>query len=434
MRWWLYDLMMRALQPWVRRKLARRARSEPLYGEHVEQRFGRYAGTAPATDVWIHAVSLGEARAAAILLQALRQQRPGLRFLLTHGTATGMAQGRQLLRDGDVQAWLPWDTRAAVEGFLNHFQPRLGLLLETEVWPNLVLACRARGIDLVLANGRLSEPTLRKARRLNFWARPAYAALGQAWAQTDADAARLARMGVLRPVIMGNLKFDLQVDWAQVEMGHALRDAIQTPVLLLASSREGEEKAWAQALTQHPGPYLPCVVLRHPQRFDAVAALLQAQGWQVLRRSAWPSDPKQLALVCRSPKTVLLGDSMGEMALYYAMARVALMGGSFERHGGQNLIEALACGCPVILGPHTFNFAQASQDALQAGAACRVTDMGQAVALAVSWCTPSGPLELMSSRGLALIDAHRGVAVRMAQAVCHRLDQLDQPDRLDRFT
>ena len=424
MRWWLYDLMMRALQPWVRRKLARRAVSEPLYAEHIEQRFGRYDTQAMnRVDVWVHAVSLGEARAAGVLLQALRQQRPGLRVLLTHGTATGMAQGRLSLQAGDVQAWLPWDTRAAVNGFLDHFNPRLGLLIETEVWPNLVRACAARGLPLILANARLSEPSLQKAMRLSFWSRPAYAALTRVWAQTEADAARLTQLGVTQVRTMGNLKFDAQPDAAQIAQGRALSKQLARPVLLLASSREGEEAAWAQALTQHPGDYLPCVVPRHPQRFDAVAELLQAQGWRVLRRSQWPADPPAWLEATSAPHTVLLGDTLGEMPMYYALAQVALMGGSFERHGGQNLIEALACACPVVLGPHTYNFEQVSLDALDAGAACRVVNMPEGVSVALALCAQNDRQQAMAARGLALLAAHRGAAQAMAQAVLDALDQ-----------
>lgn len=423
MRWCLYDALMRGLQPWVRRKLARRARSEPLYGEQMPQRFGRYDGPATPADVWLHAVSLGEARAADILLQALRQQRPGLRVLLTHGTATGMAQGRQMLRPGDAQAWLPWDTRAAVDGFLDHFRPRLGVLIETEVWPNLVRACRSRGLPLILANARLSERSLNKALRLGFWSRPAFGALSQVWAQTEADAARLARLGVTRLRTLGNLKFDAQPDAALIEQGRAWRERLSRPVLLLASSREGEEGAWAQALSPHHGDVLPCVVPRHPQRFDEVAKQLQEQGWRVLRRSQWPSDADALAQASAQARTVLLGDTLGEMPLYYALARVALMGGSFERHGGQNLIEALACACPVVLGPHTYNFEQVSLDALDAGAACRVVNMPEGVSVALALCAQNDRQQAMAARGLALLAAHRGAAQAMAQAVLDALDQ-----------
>jgi len=217
--------------------------------------------------------------------------------------------------------------------------------------------------------------------------------------------------------VLGNLKFDLQVDAAQVEAGRALRAQWPQAIVLLASSREGEEVAWVQALAQHPADFLPCVVPRHPQRFDEVAALLHDAGWQVLRRSRWPEDPQALVQAGLSPRTVLLGDTLGEMPFYYALARLALMGGSFGRYGGQNLIEALACACPVILGPHTYNFGQASEDAIEAQAAARVQDMAQGVALAARWCAQTDVTQAMSARGLTLLQGHRGAAERMALAL-----------------
>ncbi|RYF13757.1 MAG: 3-deoxy-D-manno-octulosonic acid transferase, partial [Comamonadaceae bacterium] len=156
----LYSLVLIGAQPLLRRKLRRRGAAEPGYLEHVEERFGRYHGETEPGRLWIHAVSLGETRAAAILLDALRQDDPSLRILLTHGTATGREQGRTLMREGDAQAWLPWDTPRAVRGFLDHFRPSAGVLMETEVWPNLSALCRARGIPLALANARLSEKSL----------------------------------------------------------------------------------------------------------------------------------------------------------------------------------------------------------------------------------------------------------------------------------
>lgn len=421
MKRWLYAGLMRALQPWLRCKLRRRAIQEPAYGLNMAQRWGCYDTPPQPIPLWIHAVSLGETRAAGTLLDELRRIRPDGPVLLTHGTATGMAQGRAWLRPGDAQAWLPWDTPEAVAGFLDHFQPRLGLLMETEVWPELARACQARGIDLVLANARLSEKSLRQALRLSFWAKPAYQALGAVWPQSDADAQRFARLGVVRMQTLGNLKFDVQPDAQQAARGQALRLRLNRPVLMLASSREGEEAAWADALPRD-ARCLPWVVPRHPQRFDAVADLLSARGWQVWRASSltWTEADLQ---ACAAPGAVVLGDTLGEMAFYYSVAHVALMGGSFERHGGQNLIEALACGCPVVLGPHTYNFEQASAEALTRGAALRATDLAQAVEISLDLCRPHSPREVMAAQGLSLVRRHRGTATAMAQAVLQRLER-----------
>ena len=204
----LYSLLASGAQPLLRRKLRRRGQAEPGYLQAVEERFGRYSGNAQPGALWIHAVSLGETRAAAILIERLRSLKPDLRILLTHGTATGRAEGERLLRDGDRQAWLPWDTPKAVRRFLDHFQPSAGVLMETEVWPNLVAVSRKRGLPLVLANARLSEKSLAKAQRLARLSRPAYASLTAVWAQTEDDAQRLAQAGATVKGVFGNLKFD----------------------------------------------------------------------------------------------------------------------------------------------------------------------------------------------------------------------------------
>ena len=419
----LYNLAAWATQPLLRRKLRRRGRAEPGYLHAVDERFGRYGVPRPEADaaqgrplVWIHAVSLGETRAAAILLRALRQQCPGLRLLLTHGTATGRAEGAALLTPGDAQVWQPWDTRAAVRRFLRHFRPDVGVLMETEVWPNLVLEAAAHGVPLALANARLSERSLRSAQRAEALMRPAYAALAAAWAQTDGDAARLRAIGAPVAGVLGNLKFDARPSEAQLAQGRGWRAAVARPVVMLASSREGEELDFLkqiQALeATKSGATAPqwLIVPRHPQRFDGVVALVRSQGLTISRRSQWGDAPPPAA-------DVWLGDSLGEMAAYYALADVALLGGSFAPLGGQNLIEAAACGCPVLMGPHTFNFSQVADWAEAAGAARRVSDLAAALALARALLADAPALAAMRQAALGFAQAHQGAAERTAAAV-----------------
>ncbi len=446
----LYSAATWLAQPLVRLRLARRARLEPGYGEAVGERFGQYARPALAgvRPLWIHAVSLGETRAAGVLLEALRARMPELRVLLTHGTATGRAEGERWLREGDQQAWLPWDTPQAVARFLDHFQPRMGVLMETEVWPQLNAACLARGVPLVLANARLNERSYLRARKLGALARQAYGGLTVALAQTVADARRLAALGTHVGGIYGNLKFDATPDEAQLEQGRIWRRSLSRPVMLLASSREGEESLFLREIPRYPSANRsvfaiknevsraspsavgdspddapadttlcqPMIVPRHPQRFDAVADLAAAQGWAVVRRSAWPhSGPPASDRLTRP--TLWLGDTLGEMALYYGLADFALLGGSFEPLGGQNLIEAAACGCPVILGPHTFNFAEAAEQAVAAGAARRVADMSQALVVARQWLDDPAQRDAAARAALAFAAAHRGATERTAQAI-----------------
>jgi len=404
----LYSLVLIGAQPLLRRKLRRRGVAEPGYLEHVEERFGRYDGPTEPGRLWIHAVSLGETRAAAILLDALRSAQPGLRILLTHGTATGRAEGQRLLRAGDAQAWLPWDTPSAVRRFLAHFRPSAGVLMETEVWPNLAAECRARGVPLALANARLSPKSLSQARRLAGLSRPAYGALRAVWAQTQEDARRLADAGATVQGVFGNLKFDASPDPALLAQGRDWRSTSPRPVVMFASSREGEEAEFLRAIAAHPQVQW-LLVPRHPQRFDEVAALAVQAGFSVARRSAWDDAP--------APAQVWIGDSLGEMPMYYALADAALLGGSFAPLGGQNLIEAAACGCPVVMGPHTFNFSEAAQLAQEAGAARRVGSMEEGVRVAVE-LVRDGPARSRAVRASeAFAAAHRGAAEKTAAAI-----------------
>jgi 3-deoxy-D-manno-octulosonic-acid transferase len=404
----LYSLVLIGAQPLLRRKLRRRGQAEPGYLEHVEERFGRYHAATEPGRLWIHAVSLGETRAAAILIDALRRAQPDLRILLTHGTATGRAEGVRLLREGDAQAWLPWDTPRAVRAFLDHFRPGAGVLMETEVWPNLAAACHARGIPLALANARLSPKSLAQARRLAGLSRPAYGALRAVWAQTETDARRLAEAGATVQGVFGNLKFDANPDPGQLAQGRDWRSTSPQPVVMFASSREGEEAEFLRAIAQHPGVQW-LLVPRHPQRFDEVAALAVQAGFSVSRRSAWDDAP--------APAQVWIGDSLGEMAQYYATADAALLGGSFAPLGGQNLIEAAACGCPVVMGPHTFNFSDAAELALHSGAARRVASMEEGVRVAVALVRDPQARSAAVQASEAFTAAHRGAAQKTADAV-----------------
>jgi 3-deoxy-D-manno-octulosonic-acid transferase len=419
-----YSAALWLAQPVLRAKLRRRAAVEPLYGEQLNERFGRYDNASDIPNygkgcVWIHAVSLGETRAAAILLEQLRQVLPGMQLLLTHSTATGREEGRKLLHSGDIQAWLPWDTRAATTQFFKHFQPRIGIVMETEVWPNLCAAAQNAGVLMVLANARLNDKSLRTTQRIAWLARPAYASFAQVWAQTELDAQRLKAVGAQNVSVQGNVKFDAAPAEDQIQKGRAWRTAAGRPVMLLASSREGEENLFLEQIkalakvNNAPAAINSVVqwliVPRHPQRFDEVAALITQAGLTLSRRSQWRDAPL--------PADVWLGDSLSEMALYYGLSDCALLGGSFAPLGGQNLIEAIAAGCPVVMGPHTFNFADAATTAVKQGAALRVEDMLRGVEAALQLAKNTSEREAMQRAGSQWLAGSRGAAQRMAQAV-----------------
>ncbi|OYY61857.1 MAG: 3-deoxy-D-manno-octulosonic acid transferase [Burkholderiales bacterium 28-67-8] len=418
-----YATLLRLALPAYALRLWWRGGAEPLYRFALRERVGVYREAAGGVGwVWVHAVSLGETRAAAALIDALREQLPGMRLLLTHGTATGREAGAALLRSGDTQAWLPVDTPGAVSRFFDHFQPALGVLMETEVWPHLLLEAERRAIPMVLANARLSERSARRGEQLSVLLRPAAQSIALVLAQTPLDAARLQAAGARRVEVCGNLKFDVTPDAARLARGTAWRQAVGRSVVLAASTREGEEAALLVAWAQQPAPrHLLLIVPRHPQRFDEVAALVAAAGLSVSRRSTWADAPPPEA----AEADVWLGDSIGEMASYFGCAQVALLGGSFEPLGGQNLIEAAACGCPVLMGPHTFNFADAAERALQEGAAQRAADITDAVRRAVAMVTPVAansagePDQTTPSaeRALAFVERHRGAARRMAAGI-----------------
>jgi 3-deoxy-D-manno-octulosonic-acid transferase len=419
-----YALLLRLATPIYLLRLLWRGRQEPGYREHLGERLGFFDGQPVPGRLWLHAVSLGETRAALPLIEALRALRPGLQLLLTHGTATGREAGRALLREGDAQAWLPYDTPGAVRRFLRTHQALAGVVMETEVWPNLMAGAQAAGLPMLLANARLSERSRRKGERLRALMHPALARFTQVLAQTEGDAMRLRDSGATAVRVLGNLKFDMTPRPDLLARGKAWRAALGRPVVLAAVTREGEEgpllRAFADQVAGLPQPQpLLLLVPRHPQRFDEVATGIAAAGFAAARRSAWVDVPDDAALHA----DVWLGDSLGEMPMYYACADAGLLGGSFAPLGGQNLIEAAACGCPLVMGPHTFNFADAAELAIAAGAAERVNGIEAGVARALAIARGSGLPEHQRrvQRALAFAGEHRGAAERMARAVLARL-------------
>ena len=408
----LWAWLLRLLLPLIFLRLWWRGRREPGYRLAWRERLGFGAASAPGA-VWVHAVSLGETRAAAALIDALRARVPGVRLLLTHGTATGRAAGQPLLRDGDHQCWLPYDTPGATRRFLQRHQPAVGVLMETEVWPALILQAHHAGVPMVLANARLSERSARKGERLAPLLAPAARALDLVLAQTHDDAARLRAAGAREVDVIGNLKFDVAPDATLVARGREWRRALARPVVMMASSREGEEPPLLQAWLAQPAPRpLLLLVPRHPQRFDAVAQIVRDAGLNLQRRSQWTDVPSAAA----HDADVWLGDTLGEMPLYYAASDVALLGGSFAPLGGQNLIEAAACACPVVMGPHTFNFEQAADSAVAARAALRVADIDEGVARAIE-LTRDALHAQWAERAATFAQTHKGAARRMAERI-----------------
>jgi len=401
----LYTIALRLALPLIVLRLWWRGRREPGYREHVHERFGMYAGEKPEKAVWVHAVSVGEARAAAPLVRELKRVLPDHAVVMTCTTAAGRQTIEQVYGRSVVAAFLPYDYPESVHGFLERFRPRIGVVMETELWPNLLAHCERRGVPVVLANARMSEKSAEGYRRWRALTGPAIRSLAVVCAQSDADAQRLRALGATRVEVTGNLKFDATPDEAQLSAGRQWKRTLGRPVLLLASTRDGEEKL---LLEERPaGNVLTVVVPRHPQRFDEVAALAQS------RRTAQPMPG--------ASDRIHLGDTMGEMAFYYGACDVAIIGGSFLPLGGQNLIEALAAGVPVVVGPSMFNFAEATRLALEAGAAVQLADARAAMREAAQLLARPERRAAMSAAGRALCEAHRGATARHIEVLLREL-------------
>ncbi|WP_338639070.1 lipid IV(A) 3-deoxy-D-manno-octulosonic acid transferase [Burkholderia pyrrocinia] len=414
--WWL-------VAPAAVIRLYVRSRKERGYREHIGERFGRVAGRSRddrAPLIWVHAVSVGETRAAQPLIDALMRARPDARILLTHMTPSGRATGEQIFGDRVLRCYLPYDMPGLVRRFLHAWRPTLGLVMETEVWPTLIDECRRADVPLVLTNARMSARSFRRAAKFGAATRDVFGGFSRVLAQSPADAERLTSLGARNVAVLGNLKFDMATPPELAARGHAWRDAIGArPVWVAASTRENEEALVLQAFAamRTPGALL-VLVPRHPQRFAEVEALVERSGLKCVRRSAWAADTAALAAGHPAAEplpgdvTVLLGDSMGELGAYYAAADVAFIGGSLLPLGGQNLIEACAVGVPVLIGPHVFNFTQATADAVAAGAALQVEDPLDLAHVLDALFADKARRIAMGAAGAAFAARHRGATAR----------------------
>ena len=408
--WSLYRLALLLAAPLIPLRLLWRGRRERGYLQHWNERLA--LGPAPVTGaLWIHAVSVGEMRAAQPLVSALRAAHPDSPLLLTCMTPTGRVTAESLYGGFARIVYLPYDYAGSMRRFMRRVQPRVGILMETELWPNLIHAAARADVPLVLANARLSARSARGYARLRALTRACLERVALVAAQSEADAARLRSLGAVSVEVTGNLKFDITPPEAQLERGAAWRQRWgQRPALLAASTREGEEAPLLRAFADAaPAEVLLVLVPRHPQRFDEVAGLIEAAGLSYQRRS---SD------AAPDPDTrVLLGDSLGELFAYYAACDVAFIGGSLMPLGGQNLIEAASVGRPVLVGPHTFNFEEATRLAIEAGAAMRVNDAAALLENALKLLNDGPARARMGEAGLAFAARHRGAAERMAGLV-----------------
>ncbi|NLJ50891.1 MAG: 3-deoxy-D-manno-octulosonic acid transferase [Alcaligenaceae bacterium] len=416
----IYTGLLRVTAPLIFKLLERKAkRAGGTWEIRSPERFGEYAVSDSSLPVefqrpiWVHAVSLGETRAAQPLIQALLDQ--GLAVLLTHMTATGREMGASLFEryivSGQLkQSWIPYDLPKAVDGFFEYWQPRCGILIEREIWPNLLAEAEQRQVPMVVVSARFSVSALKQAHWMGKVLREAFASLDLVLAQTLEDKQRLQDYGLQHVEVVGNLKFDVPIAAPLLEEAVVLKEKIQRKVVVIASTRDGEEALFLEELKNRAaeGSSMPLYVIvpRHPERFEEVRSLLDKSTLSYVRRSQHPT----LAELMNSQ--VLLGDSLGEMFFYYGLADVAIIGGSFANFGGQNNIEASAVGVPVIVGPSTDNFKQAVKDAIAAGATLQVENAGQGIHEAQQLLHDTSQLQVMSTAATQWMSQHRGATER----------------------
>ena len=418
-----------------------RGRKDPGYRQAIAERFGFSQGIRPGA-IWVHAVSVGETRAAQPLIEAYLQE--GKSILLTCMTPNGRRTGASIFVEAIAQGrlqqvYLPYDLCWSVERFLKVAKPEMGLFMETEAWPTIVFRAAEIKLPVYLINARLSERSARRVARFGNAGRSLFQAFAGILAQTELDAGRYRALGVRHCEVVGNLKFDVVLDPILVEHGlawHAHLEKNNRRMVCAASTREGEEaiilEAWQAVLQMHadqsnltstPQPLL-CIVPRHPERFAEVAELIRTSGLTVLRRSEINLGTADLHKLADPTAAVMLGDSMGEMPMYYSASDLVVMGGSLVPLGGQNLIEACAAGCPVVLGEHTFNFQQASQDAIDCGAAIRVENNGALVTTLAGAMSrilqDQRQRQAMREAALRYAENYRGATIRIMAALKRR--------------
>lgn len=409
----IYSLAWWFALPLVLLRLFVRGRKEPGYRLHIAERLGFYGGVpydGKPPLLWVHAVSVGETRAAQPLIDALLAAYPTHQLLLTHMTPTGRATGKDLFgkQPRVLQSFLPYDTGWMVGRFLRAFQPRICVLMETEVWPNVMAQCTRYDVPVALVNARLSERSLKKALKFPSLFVEAAAAMSCVAAQTESDAQRVKQLGAPDVHVTGSIKFDVTPPAEMLQRGALLRAQFgQRKVLACANTRDGEETLILDALLAVNRPdILLMIVPRHPQRFDDVAQMVRARGLSLARRSTAGNTSLDADV------RVFLGDSMGEMFAYYSACDLAFVGGSLLPLGGHNLIEASAVGKPVLVGPHTFNFADAAENAIAAGGAIRVANAASLWQQAIRLLDDDAARHVMGLKAQHFAQQHGGATRR----------------------
>jgi 3-deoxy-D-manno-octulosonic-acid transferase len=410
-----YSIVLFLMLPFVLLRLLWRSRLAPAYRERWDERFGKVHGPYKQAGLWVHAVSVGEVLAVAPLVRHLIQNHPSLHIHITTTTPTGSAQVQRLFGVEVSHSYAPYDIPLFLMRFLDTLRPKAMLMVETEVWPNLLHYAREREVTTLLANARLSARSLRRYQRLESFAQTVFAQIDHVAAQTVADADRLRMIGVNPAAIhvTGSIKFDVDVPASVLEQSEVMRRMWSgRPVWVAGSTHDGEEsvifEAHQQLIKEVPDALL-ILVPRHPERFDVVGSLAERYDFEVSRRSL--HDPV-------TEKTqVYLGDTMGELNVLIGAVNVAFIGGSFAKIGGHNVLEAAAQGIPVIVGPHTFNFELITRQLIQIGGAERVYNADELAALLQAWLTDAAARVEVGEAGQKLVADNRGALEKLEKLV-----------------
>lgn len=382
-------------------------RKNPAYRQRWGERFAYPGNSYDHVDIWLHAVSLGEVIAVMPLVKRLQQQNPQCKILITTTTPTGSARVQQVFADTVTHVYLPYDYPGAIKRFLNTFQPRMAIIAETELWPNMLHYCGRNKIPVLLANARLSERSLRGYAKISSLVQAMLSHITLLLAQSTADAERFTMLGSdpERVKISGSIKFDITIPPAVITAGQELRQkwGAQRPVLIAASTHAGEDEqilAAFKSVRQAIPEAVLILVPRHPERFDKVAALCQQAGFNTVLRT---NDDQ-----CDDQMDILLGNTMGEMLLFYAAADVAFVAGSLIAHGGHNVLEPAALGMAIITGPHVFNFTAINDMLTQAQAIITVHDQQQLAQAVIKLFREPDTRQTMSDKASQVVAENRG--------------------------
>ncbi|CAM3674228.1 lipid IV(A) 3-deoxy-D-manno-octulosonic acid transferase [Ectopseudomonas alcaliphila] len=413
----LYTLLLHLALPLIALRLALRARKAPAYARRINERFSLGLPAMKPGGIWVHAVSVGESIAAAPMIRALQVRYPDLPITVTCMTPTGSERIQALFGESVQHCYLPYDLPWAAARFLDRAQPRLAVVMETELWPNHIHQCARRGIPVALANARLSERSARGYARFRKLTAPMLAELSLIAVQTQTEAQRFLDLGA-RPAgveVTGSIKFDLKIDAELLQRADALRQQWQAttrPVWIAASTHAGEDEiilaAHRHLLGNHPDALL-ILVPRHPERFNSVNELCLSQGLTTRRRSTGEA--------VQAGDQVLLGDTMGELLFLYALADIAFVGGSLVANGGHNLLEPAALGKPVLSGPHLFNFLEIAAQLREAGALSEVENAAQLADRVAALLGEPGEMQRMSEAGLSVLKANQGALERLLEGL-----------------